>query len=338
MNIRFTISLGISAALTLFFVFPWITLTGEELYLKTTVIRGNGTTRLLYLATTMFAGSMAFFAFNFMLTKKWFAFNNRWLKVIINIGLNIVLVIFITFVFTSLSTRLFDLQHTFVAFAFSRNLIAALIILLITYVLEIIEQSNHDRIQLLLLQKENAEAELARLKNQIDPHFLFNCFNSLTGVIRSSPKEAVLFVNHLSETFRYALDHHRHNMVTVKEELDFLNSYLYLMKIRFGQGLRVTIDVDTSVHNKKIPHFGLQLVVENAIKHNIVSEQKPLVIHIYAHRKNITVTNNLQLKKTFRQGYGIGLSSLSRHYELLAEVRVEVQKTEHEFTISLPVI
>jgi two-component system LytT family sensor kinase len=338
MNIRFKISLCISAALTLLFVFPWTTLIGEELYLKTTIPRGTGILRLLYLSVTVFAASMVFFKCNFLLSENRSSFRSRWLKEFVHIALNILLVVVITAALTSLSAGLFDLKRSFIAFAFFRNLIIALITLLIARGFEMITQSRHDRIQLLALQKENAEAELARLKKQVDPHFLFNCLNSLTGLIRTNPKDAVRFVDHLSETFRYALDHHRHDLVTVREELEFLNAYLYMMTIRFGDGLSVTIHTDEITLNKKIPHFGLQLLVENAVAHNIVSVQRPLTIHISACHGMITITNNLQLKKTFKKGYGIGLSSLSKHYALLNEPPIEVHQTANDFKVTLTVI
>ena len=167
------------------------------------------------------------------------------------------------------------------------------------------------------------------LKSQIDPHFLFNALNSLTGLIRTNSREAIRFVNSLSETFRYTLDNQKQKAVTLREELRFLDSYLFMMKARFGDALRVKTEVKDVHLDKKLPQFALQLLVENAVKHNLVSRSKPLNVSIVSNDQMLIVQNDLQLKTQVTKRYGIGLANLSKRYDLIAGDNIEIERNEH---------
>ena len=176
------------------------------------------------------------------------------------------------------------------------------------------------------------------LKSQIDPHFLFNALNSLTGLIRTNSREAIRFVNSLSETFRYTLDNQKQKAVTLREELRFLDSYLFMMKARFGDALRVKTEVKDVHLDKKLPQFALQLLVENAVKHNLVSRSKPLNVSIVSNDQMLIVQNDLQLKTQVTKRYGIGLANLSKRYDLIAGDNIEIERNEHYFRVKLPLL
>jgi two-component system LytT family sensor kinase len=344
MRNRYKIALSISLALTLFFVLPWMSLMGEEQYLQMILPRRRGGDRLIFLALSVFLTSMIFFQYNFF-WKRWImAFltarkvRSPWLLGMLNLSLNLILLVGLAIAGTRLSSFFFDGKKTFFTFYLFRTFLMAVVAMLIAYVYEVMEQSKQDRIKLLMLNNEKIETELASLKNQIDPHFLFNSLSSLTGVIRQNQQEAIRFVSHLSETFRYVLDHRECSLISLYHELSFLESYLYMMKVRFGSALKIHIDIGEVHLAKRIPQFGLQLLVENAIKHNLVSERKPLTIHISADAVGIVVSNNLQLKKHSARGYGIGLANLRKQYELLGKPPIEVVKTDREFNVYLPLL
>ncbi len=200
------------------------------------------------------------------------------------------------------------------------------------------EKSKLDRINLLTLKNQKMETELSALKAQVDPHFLFNSLNSLTGVIRENQKEAVKFVGHLSETMRYTLDHKDTNLVTLRQEIEYLKSYEFMMKIRFGDGFKIDNQIENGDLDKRLPQFALQLLVENAIKHNKVSKKNPLVIRISTDSEKLKVCNNLQPKTTVSGGYGLGLSNLSKRYELLKMDPIEIDKSHEEFTVTLSLL
>jgi len=334
MRSRYKIALSISFMLALFFAAPWISLVGED-YLQQMIPRGNGWARLGFLAGSVFFSSLLFFQCNLFWVGRLTQASSKWSRRILHIIINLVLIVLVSLAISRISFFFFDLKRTFLAFSLFRNLLIAAVSLLVAYAYEVMEQSKQDRIKYLMLHNEKVETELAMLKTQIDPHFLFNSLNSLTGVIRTNPKEAVHFVNHLSETFRYVLDHRLNNLVPLQQEVSFLNSYLYMMGVRFGDGLVVRIALEEKFLARQIPQYGLQILVENAVKHNIVSEKRPLQIHITASESSVEVRNNLQLKTQSVKGYGIGLANLTRQYELLGKPPLEIARTETEFRVNL---
>lgn len=184
------------------------------------------------------------------------------------------------------------------------------------------------------LQKENAIANYESLKNQVNPHFLFNSLNALTNLVYEDPDRAVKFIKQLSEVYRYVLDTRNREVVDLAEELHFIDSYLFLQTIRFGDNLRITIK--TSGQGKVAP-LALQLLIENAIKHNIVSAEAPLTISISEDADFITVENNLQKKNTIGEpSSGIGLENICKRYDFLSDKKVEIIESSETFKVKLP--
>lgn len=188
------------------------------------------------------------------------------------------------------------------------------------------------------LQKQNLESHLATLKNQISPHFLFNSLNVLSTLIHTDPKLAEKFINRLSLVYRYLLDNKDKEVINLDTELDFVNSYLFLLKIRFGANLVVNMNLDYHF-DAMLPPMALQMLIENAIKHNIVAEQKPLTIDITVDdNAYLVISNNLQLRTDSPRSTHVGLGNIRKRYEFLTNKEVEVTKTQDEYIVKIPLL
>jgi two-component system, LytTR family, sensor kinase len=188
------------------------------------------------------------------------------------------------------------------------------------------------------LKNEFLQAQLNALKIQLDPHFLFNNFSTLQSLIELNPSLASEFLGKLSTVYRYLTQHREENLVTVQKEMDFVNAYLFLYKIRFGDNFRVEVAIPITIENKLIPPVTLQILIENAVKHNVISSEFPLQIEIQAHEDNILVINNLQPKKPDIASLKSGLSNIISRYELIGNKKPEIIKTETHFTVKIPLL
>jgi two-component system, LytTR family, sensor kinase len=188
------------------------------------------------------------------------------------------------------------------------------------------------------LENENAKAQLNLLLQQINPHFLFNCFTVLQAMVRSKDVRTDAFIEKLSDVFQKTLETDR-DTVTLKEELDFFNAYMYLMNLRQEKAIFTEVQVSEASLGYKLPAFSLQLLAENCIKHNIVSIAKPLYIRLYQKDpKTLTISNNYQPKPVRGESFGIGISNLKQRYGLegIKEgVQIEQNETSYSTTIKL---
>jgi LytS/YehU family sensor histidine kinase len=186
-------------------------------------------------------------------------------------------------------------------------------------------------------QKQSMEATYENLKSQVNPHFLFNSLNALTNLVYEDQDKAAKFIKQLSEVYRYVLDTRDKEVVDLSEELKFLEAYVYLQQIRFGEKLSVNLKVD-SVQSMVAP-LAIQMLFENAIKHNEISEENPLTISIYAKDNFIVIENNLQPKSLIGQASsGLGLENIKKRYEFLTEKPVDIIKDDSLFQVKLPLI
>ncbi|MES2560544.1 MAG: histidine kinase [Bacteroidota bacterium] len=188
------------------------------------------------------------------------------------------------------------------------------------------------------LKRESLSAEFETLKNQINPHFLFNSLNTLTSLIEENPKTATDFVQKLSSVYRYLLTQKDKETVTLREEVNFVRSYIYLNQIRFGANLQFHIHIDQAFLERKIVTLSLQMLIENAIKHNVISQQHPLAISIGIHRGKVFVKNNLQRKTVMNESHGIGLNNIIHRYSFLTKEEVEIVDDGIVFYVSLPLL
>jgi LytS/YehU family sensor histidine kinase len=187
------------------------------------------------------------------------------------------------------------------------------------------------------LQKESMKAQFDSLKSQVNPHFLFNSLNALTNLIYEDQDKAALFVKQLSEVYRYVLDTQGKEIVPLSDEVKFLRSYMFLQQIRFGNKLNIEITLDAV--NAQVAPLVLQMLVENAIKHNIVSSEQPLDIRIFSENADIVVENNLQKKNVLPEdSKGIGLENIKSRYKFLSNRNIEVINDGKSFIVKLPML
>jgi len=219
------------------------------------------------------------------------------------------------------------------------NIIIALIMnLIVVSLVEIvffIGKWKNSLIESEQLRRKNLEIQYAALTSQINPHFLFNCLNVLSSLIQSDTEKAIVFTREFSKIYRYVLDSRDKLMVRLDEELNFLNSFLYLQKIRFDKGLETEIAIDADCLNLYLPPLSLQLLVENAIKHNEISEENPLFLKVIGNQEQVTVTNNYHpVKKTGNEGGGFGLKNLLERYSHYTDTK-PVFKVENNMYIAI---
>ncbi len=189
------------------------------------------------------------------------------------------------------------------------------------------------------MKNEKLSSQYESLKNQVNPHFLFNSFNALTELIYHDQELAARFVKQLSIVYRYVLEHQDKEVVNLKEELDFVKSYLFLEKIRYSDNLIVKYEINEN-NNVQVPPLSLQMLVENAIKHNIISREEPLMITIKDEGEDyIVISNNLQKKSINKESStGLGLKNIKARYEFLSNKLVHILEENGQFTVKLPFI
>jgi two-component system LytT family sensor kinase len=230
--------------------------------------------------------------------------------------------------------------HSTLVLAFIKLALASLIILSIQATLASLAEKEDILLANAELQNENLRTRFEVLKQQVNPHFLFNALSTLRIMIREKDERAEPFILKLSDLYRQLLGKNTTQTVTLDEELEFLRSYVYMLQARFESLLHVEIDIWPDSMNRKIPAFSLQLLVENCIKHNIISSAKPLYIRIYQQQEDtLTIDNTLQTKPSADESSGIGLENLTKRYELL-QIRngVTIQKTGTTFSVTLQLL
>ena len=183
-----------------------------------------------------------------------------------------------------------------------------------------------------------ASAQFESLKNQIDPHFLFNSLNVLSSLIEENPESAQKFTTSLSKVYRYVLEQKDKELVSVAEELKFAKTYMNLLKMRFENSITFEIPEGFDNEEAKVVPLSLQLLLENCIKHNVVSEAKPLHVKISIENNQLVVTNNLQKKEVLSDRKGVGLQNIVNRYAILTKRTVLVEENEQEFKIFLPIL
>lgn len=183
-----------------------------------------------------------------------------------------------------------------------------------------------------------ASAKFTALKNQLDPHFLFNSLNVLTSLIEENPRMAQKFTTSLSKVYRYVLEQKDKDLVTVDEELKFARTYMTLIKLRFEDSIIFDIPESATNPDAKVVPLSLQILLENTIKHNVVTPAKPLHIKIYEKEGFLYVENNLQPKEILQQSSGVGLGNVQQRYALLTKRKFSVYKTDNAFIAELPVL
>ncbi|AWH85390.1 histidine kinase [Flavobacterium album] len=183
-----------------------------------------------------------------------------------------------------------------------------------------------------------ASAKFETLKNQIDPHFLFNSLNVLSSLIEENPESAQRFTTSLSKVYRYVLEQKDKELVSIQEELDFAKTYMNLLKMRFENSVFYELPQSVSSSDARVVPLSLQLLLENTVKHNIVSQQKPLHIRIFEQDGYLVVQNDYQKKEVLQDRRGVGLQNIVSRYAIISSRKVQIEQTEKHFTVKLPVL
>lgn len=197
---------------------------------------------------------------------------------------------------------------------------------------------NENRVKEQKVIAGTANAKFESLKNQIDPHFLFNSLNVLSSLIEENPENAQRFTTSLSKIYRYVLEQKDKELVTLEEELSFAKTYMNLLKMRFENSISYELPENYDYPEAKVVPLSLQLLLENTIKHNVVSEQKPLHIKIYIEDNYLIVENNFQKKEVLQDRKGVGLQNIVDRYSLISERKVLINQNVNFFKIKIPIL
>lgn len=221
----------------------------------------------------------------------------------------------------------------------SRNLFCAAIVLASVFMYRLLQQQRVIELENEKLRSESLQSQFESLKNQVSPHFLFNSLTALKILIDESPDLAKQYVSHLSQVLRYTLQSKRKQLVTLEEELEFTDSYLFLLKMRYDTNLHVKTGISKEFSFYNLPPLTIQTLVENAVKHNEISNEYPFEIKIFTTgNATLQVTNKIQKKMTPEDGTGIGLTNLSKLFSLLGEKDIQIYKDEYKFKVEVPLI
>jgi LytS/YehU family sensor histidine kinase len=212
---------------------------------------------------------------------------------------------------------------------------AIILVIIRSVILE--ERKDIAETEIQKLRVSNLEAQKQVLLQQLHPHFLFNALSTLKSLVREDPEEAENYTIKLSEFLRYSIQAHSNELVYLQDELQFTQYYIEMQKVRFGKAFDCNILIPESVLQMKLPVFALQTLVENAIKHNIFTEKRPLIIDVTFENNMLKISNN-KLPKILIQNSGTGLINLNERYKLVSEKQVEIINGEKEFTVFISLL
>jgi sensor histidine kinase YesM len=222
------------------------------------------------------------------------------------------------------------------------TLIILVAVIFITHVYEtafLVKESESEMIKNEQLERAKAEAELEALKNQIDPHFIFNSLNTLSHLIEEKPAKAKQFNDNLADVYRYILQNKARDLVLLREEMQFLNSYFLLLEIRFEKAVQLKVTIPTEVLDQYlVPPISLQILAENAIKHNEFAEASPLLFEIELKNEELIVHNQVRRKILRKTSSRIGLQNLRERYKLTTNKEITIKEEEKDFTVNLPIL
>lgn len=288
----------------------------------------------LYLVLFNFLAFLNFFGFHILNITK----IPRKFKILLLILLNSMIFFLLNLLGKSAIDNVFDFEIISLNEILYINLPIAGISIATAYFFIILIKLKHSEYEKAKLREEKNIAQITILKNQISPHFFFNTLSSLSTIVRNKSKdESLEFIQKISETYRYTLTGKLADLVNIKKEINFARSYLEIMKKRFGDKLRFSFADFSEYSDKIIPPMSLQVLVENAVKHNVVTQEVPLNINIYAKDNLLIVENDLQEKEN-SNGTGIGLKNLSERYKLLSDKKIIIEKEDNKFRAGLPLL
>ncbi len=313
-------------------------LTGNAITLDTDLLVNFGYT-MLYGLSIYFANALLFI----YLDKKFQAERFTRKRIIIGFTSSFLVSILVIFLLRIFEDVIIE-QRSFVEFWNKETMSNYLVSIIITLVVSLAFHAfyfykayNESKVKEQKIIAGSASAQFESLKNQIDPHFLFNSLNVLSSLIEENPEAAQKFTTSLSKVYRYVLEQKDKELVSVEEELKFAKTYMNLLKMRFENSITFELPEFENDEAKVVP-LSLQLLLENCIKHNIVSEKKPLHIKIYIEENELIIENNKQIKEVLQDRKGVGLQNIVSRYAILTKRNVIIQESETVFKVKLPIL
>ncbi len=221
----------------------------------------------------------------------------------------------------------------------TKDFFLALVVIICIYVIRLIFQNQKDKLEIQSLKIENLQRQFDALKNQVSPHFLFNSLSSLKTLINESPEVAQEYLDHLSLVLRYTLQANENRLVSLSDELQFVESYFFLIKLRFTKNISMVQSISKELLGYNVPPLALQILMENAIRHNEISKRNPLEISIATtQNQTLVVSNTINKKFAPEPGAGVGLVNLSNQYRILGDKDISIRKEDQKFIVEIPLL
>ncbi len=230
-------------------------------------------------------------------------------------------------------------QEKFLSLSLIIGTLVSLLLLTVEFGSQFFNQWKLSLVEVERYKKESLEAQLEVLKGQINPHFLFNNLSVLSSLVYIDQDKAVEFINQFSKVYRYVIESNNKELVTLSTEMEFIQSYIFLLNIRFGKNINFNINVNQSYNNYLVPPMALEIILENTIKHNEASNEKPLFVEINTSVQNyLTISNNLQLRHDVEPGTKLGLNNIKKRYHHYTDQPVIIKKSDDFFTVQIPLL
>lgn len=281
------------------------------------------------------------FCFSFVILK----FNLHWIdkftrkyQIFYKVGINIGVYILFMFLFYIIDLYVYDIFNHLLnpkvnGFVY---IFFLLLLILISLAFRLIEKSKKDSVEKEILIQKNLQNELDALRNQINPHFLFNSLNTLSLLVREDQKAAGRFINKLSFLYRYILQSQEKELVTVKEELKVLDSYVHLIVQRYEENFKVEISISEQMLSRQIPVLALQILMENVVKHNEISNKKPMLVEVFEEEDWIVVKNKFQIRSGPIESTHTGLKNLNTRVKIRMNKEIKIIREQDYFTVKTP--
>lgn len=296
---------------------------------------------ITFLLFAILVGLWIFFSNINKLIDKWLPFeDNIALRIFIQLGIGTLIIFSVRMLGLYLvdSKLPFDLHGPTKVMVIGLNIFLGLTLNLAIIASYLIKKWKNGLVKTEILEKEKAQLQLQFFKNQVNPHFLFNSFSVIQGLIRTNPTLADAYTGHLAKIYRYALTHQNKQFISLDEELEMFEHYINLLKIRYGNALSIVMDIDDVSKNKSVLLLTLQTLTDNAIKHNEIHADKPLAIRFYIVENFLVVSNNLQPKTSLIESHQEGLKQMKSAYEIFGNPTFSYGMEGKHFVVRVPLL
>ena len=269
------------------------------------------------------------------------------LRFIIGLVVNYVLIFLIVYLCTFVYATITKLNYTMSALLEEYHEIAVRIYILI-FILDILlvvsdfliysyKYYSQGQLKTARLSREQMELQFEALQTQLSPHYLFNSLNTISSLIYKDVNQTEEYIRKLASTYKYILESDKIQLISLKKEIQFIYDYCYLLQIRFGKAFRVYIDIVKSYEEMFIPPISIQILVENAVKHNVFDDNNPLEVDIISNENSVIVKNKILKSPTNRESFQIGLGNIRKRYEVFSDKKIKITKNDF-FNVELPLL